>query len=323
MSDYLPSNVRLKYTPSANPPILDRVVFTIDHIHGGGKDLSSTYEVVKHLVKNKVPVTIFMECYDPKNFCKVDEKTAKQIYELDPDLVTLGAHALSIGYTQKEQSERYELICDVIKNITGKRPLTLSYHGKNAGPEKGISFKGIKYARGIKSWTAAQKNNPLDTPVMGLYKVKSAFKYIKLRNEFGFSAALFVHSAELKKNSPQKRVFDTIVKEVKERRLQALDYYTAMSRDFAFDPKCPLAHFTNNKLSQNLHHGHRDGRGDIFQVFELQGFLNELGLDAGLVDGIFGDNTKMAVLMYQVDKGLTADGSIGDETRVSINSYCN
>lgn len=292
MSNYSPSNVRLQYKPSANPPILDRVVFTIDHIHAGGKGLSSTFDVVKYLVKNEIPVAVFMECYDPKNFCKVDEKIAKKIYDLNPDLVTLGAHALSIGHTQKEQSERYNLICDVIKNITGKAPLVLSYHGKNAGSEKGITFKGIKFARGIKSWKAPQKDNPLDTPVMGLYKVKSAFNYIKLRNEIGLSATLFVHSAELKENSPQKQVFDTLVKEVKERRLQALDYYSAMIRDFDNDPKCSLAHFTNNELSQNLHAGHRDGKRGINQVSELQGFLNELGLYAGRVDGIFGDKQK-------------------------------
>ncbi len=323
MPNYSPSNVRLRYSPSANPPILDRVVFTIDHIHGGGKGFPSTYEVVKYLVENKIPVTIFILCTDPQNFCKVDEKRAKKIYDLDPDLVTIGVHALEAGHTQKEQSKGFELVCDVIKSITGKRPLTLSYHGENAGPEKGISFKGIKYARGTKSWKAPQINNPLNTPVMGAYKVKSAFNYIKQRNEFGFSATLFVHSAELKKNAPQKRVFDTLVKEVKANRLQALDYYSAMSRDFNSDPKCPLAHFTNNKLSQNLHHGHRDGRGGISQISELQAFLNELGLDAGRVDGIFGDKTQMAVLMYQVDKELVIDSKVGDSTKASINKYCN
>jgi len=322
MSEYIPSNVLLKYKPSANPPVLDRVVFTIDHIHGGNNHVPSTFDVVKHLIDNNIPVTVFMECSNPKGLCDIDEKEARKIYELNPALVSLGVHALPIGHTQEEQSKRFELICDVIKNIMGKSPVTLSYHGKNAGPENGISFRDIKYARGIKSWTAAQKNNPLDTPVMGLYKVRSAFNYIKLRNEFGFSATLFVHSAELKVNSPQKRVFDTLIKEVRERRLQAMDYYAAMERDFSKLPKCPLAHFKNNKLSQNLYLNHVDGVNGITQVSELQSFLNELGLDAGRVDGFFGKNTKMAVLMYQVDKGLVADGSVGEEMRSSVNTYC-
>ncbi len=328
MPKYIPSNVRLHYKPSANPPMLDRVVFTIDHIHAGDRNLPSTYDVVKHLVENRIPVTIFMECTNPKGFCDVDKKSAREIYNLDPSLVTLGVHALHIGHTQDEQSERLGLLRNVIKEITGSYPKILSYHGKNAGPENGITFRGIKYARGIKPWLAVKKDNPLNTPVMALYKMKDVFKNIRLRNELGLSAAFFVHTNELTSSKPyNKRALDTLVKNVKEGRLQALDYYTAMERDFSSHPKCSLAHFKDNRLSQNLQKDHVDGKNGINQVSELQGFLNELGLDAGRVDGIFGKRTKMAVLMYQVDNNLTVNDSIGGsvnkEVIDSINAYCN
>ncbi len=323
MPEYIQSNVRKKYISSANPPILDRVVFTIDHIHNGNSHVPSTLEVVRFLINKKIPVTVFMECKDPRNKCFIDQEEAQKIYNLNPDLITLGVHSLSIKNTQEKQSENLELINDVILNITGSRSTILSYHGKNAGPEPGIHYNNIIYARGINTWSAPEKDDPLNTPVMGLKTVKSAFEYIKRRNEYGLSATLFVHSVELRNGSPKKRVFDTLVKEVEERRLQALDYYSAMERDFSPNPECPLHFFTNSILNENLHKGHQDGKYGVSQVAELQAFLNEVGADAGEVDGIYGQNTEMAVLMYQIDKNLaTLDGAVNDETRASINNYC-
>ena len=325
MSDYVLSNVTEIYTPSANPPILDKVVFTIDHIHTGGK--YSTYDVVKFLVKNKIPVTVFMECTDHNYSCRKDKVEAEKIFSLNPDLVTLGIHPLAnilpsgLEATNEEQNERRRLISDAIYEITSKRTTILSYHGKGAGPKAGITFEGVEFARGIKSWVAGNKSNPLDTPVVGLANVESAFNYTRSRNELGLSATIFIHTNDLNKYPKQKVVFDTFVRNVIDRRLQALDYYSAMKRDFSSDPQCPLAHFKNNTLSQNLHLNYCD-EGEITQVSELQRFLNELGYDAGEVDGIYGNKTKMAVLMYQVANELLSDGEIGDITRSSINAFC-
>ena len=49
-------------------------------------------------------------------------------------------------------------------------------------------------------------------------------------------------------------------------------------------------------------------------VKKLQSRLNELGYDCGLVDGDFGTGTKNAVIRYQRDKGLIADGVVGQQT---------
>ena len=59
-----------------------------------------------------------------------------------------------------------------------------------------------------------------------------------------------------------------------------------------------------------------------FEVSELQRFLNELGLDAGVADGIFGNRTKLAVIGYQIAHNLSTDGIVGPDTRASINAIC-
>jgi len=322
MPVYVPAYVgNITYGESAKPPRLDKIVFTIDHIHNGGPGIYSTYDVVAHLVKHKIPVTIFMECTDPTNLCRIDKKYAKKIYELSPEFVSLGVHALPRGHTQEEQSNRLNLINDAIEEITGKRSNILSYHGANAGPEPGIHFDGIKYARGIKTWFAAQRPNKLNTPIMYLNSVSSAFKYIKARNKAGLSASLFVHTVELRSGSRLKLVFDTLVKQVIQQKLHAVKYYPAMEVDYSAS-RCPLRFFTDGFLSQNLYLGHVDGSGKIFQVKELQHFLNLLGYGAGKTDGVYGPRTAMAVLLFQVDNDIPADGQVGTRTRESINTFC-
>lgn len=49
-----------------------------------------------------------------------------------------------------------------------------------------------------------------------------------------------------------------------------------------------------------------------------QAFLNMSGYPCGLEDGIFGKNTRIAVIDYQRDHGLTPDGIIGPKTWASI-----
>ena len=328
------------YSFSANPPVLDKIVFTIDHIHKGGPGIYSTVDVVRHLVSKQIPVTVFLQCTDPANLCALDSRNAQDVFDLDPNLVSFGIHTLSRGKSQSDQNNNLDLISNMILNITGQSPVISSYHGANAGPENGITFNGVQYARGIHSqWTTVQVEDRLNTPVMGLNTVNQSFDYLRLRNQADLSATLFVHSAELKNGSNRKKVFDTLIKAVSDRNLQAIDYFRAMQVDFnstTIDPTtptpptpepppsqpCPLRHFTDNRIIQFLRINSRDGVNGNFQVIELQRFLNELGLSAGNADGIFGVNTKLAVIGFQINNNLDADGIVGPNTRASINAYC-
>ena len=65
-----------------------------------------------------------------------------------------------------------------------------------------------------------------------------------------------------------------------------------------------------------LYHTSPPLRGD--DVAELQRRLGALGFDAGRVDGIFGEDTQRAVLEFQRNAGLTADGVCGPATRAVL-----
>ena len=58
-------------------------------------------------------------------------------------------------------------------------------------------------------------------------------------------------------------------------------------------------------------------------VKKLQSTLNSLGYHAGSADGIFGRNTKKAVMNFQRDHGLSIDGIVGPATLTTINSQLN
>lgn len=53
-------------------------------------------------------------------------------------------------------------------------------------------------------------------------------------------------------------------------------------------------------------------------VVKVQKRLNELGYNSGTADGIFGNNTKNAVIRFQKNKNLDADGIIGPSTWKSL-----
>ena len=57
-------------------------------------------------------------------------------------------------------------------------------------------------------------------------------------------------------------------------------------------------------------------KGDY--VLAWQKFLNMSGYPCGAEDGVFGKNTRIAVINYQKDHGLVADGVIGKKTWESI-----
>lgn len=54
-------------------------------------------------------------------------------------------------------------------------------------------------------------------------------------------------------------------------------------------------------------------------VEALQGFLNNSGFDCGLVDGVFGNKTKIAVIKFQLANNLDGDGIVGAKTRLELN----
>ena len=53
-------------------------------------------------------------------------------------------------------------------------------------------------------------------------------------------------------------------------------------------------------------------------VKKLQQKLSEMGYNIGPIDGIFGPKTEAAVIKYQIDKTLHADGVVGDQTWNSL-----
>lgn len=55
------------------------------------------------------------------------------------------------------------------------------------------------------------------------------------------------------------------------------------------------------------------------KVSDLQQNLTKLGYDTKGTDGIFGDNTKSAVIAFQRDHGLSQDGIAGKDTQNAIN----
>ena len=57
-------------------------------------------------------------------------------------------------------------------------------------------------------------------------------------------------------------------------------------------------------------------RGEVVRL--LQDFLADIGYTPGTADGIFGNNTKKAVIAFQNDAGLSADGIIGEKTWTAL-----
>jgi len=54
------------------------------------------------------------------------------------------------------------------------------------------------------------------------------------------------------------------------------------------------------------------------EVADLQVKLNSLGYAAGTVDGMFGTRTQAAVVLFQKEEGLRADGVVGPSTMATL-----
>ncbi len=56
-------------------------------------------------------------------------------------------------------------------------------------------------------------------------------------------------------------------------------------------------------------------------VMKIQSVLKKIGYDPGVLDGVFGNETQSAVIRFQQNNGLTADGIIGEETYKILNKF--
>jgi peptidoglycan hydrolase-like protein with peptidoglycan-binding domain len=54
-------------------------------------------------------------------------------------------------------------------------------------------------------------------------------------------------------------------------------------------------------------------------VSDLQEALDTLGFDPGEIDGVFGEDTRSAVIAFQQSKAISADGVVGPTTWLNIN----
>jgi peptidoglycan hydrolase-like protein with peptidoglycan-binding domain len=55
-------------------------------------------------------------------------------------------------------------------------------------------------------------------------------------------------------------------------------------------------------------------------VTRVQEFLKTLKLYSGQIDGIFGPQTKAAVIKFQQNQGLTVDGIVGTQTAIALDN---
>jgi hypothetical protein len=57
---------------------------------------------------------------------------------------------------------------------------------------------------------------------------------------------------------------------------------------------------------------------DTVDIRKVQERLNELGYDCGPADGVKGPQTEEAIKQFQRDKGLEADGIVGQKTKNAL-----
>jgi Putative peptidoglycan binding domain len=85
----------------------------------------------------------------------------------------------------------------------------------------------------------------------------------------------------------------------------------------------PTTPSTDEASSFTLPDGTKLRRGeenDAAVVTELQQALTSAGYDPGAADGVYGQGTEAAVVAFQEDNGLTADGVVGPDTATALNN---
>lgn len=58
-----------------------------------------------------------------------------------------------------------------------------------------------------------------------------------------------------------------------------------------------------------------------YYVRLLQVCLSTIGFDVGVIDGIYGPNTEYAIVLFQRDQGLVADGIAGERTWRRLSNF--
>jgi len=79
-----------------------------------------------------------------------------------------------------------------------------------------------------------------------------------------------------------------------------------------------LTIFTTNAFAENYNLLNIGSRGS--EVVNLQKALNEQGYNSGVIDGIYGYNTKSAVTNFQKSNSLVVDGIAGQNTQSKLYS---
>ncbi|MGB0925177.1 MAG: peptidoglycan-binding domain-containing protein, partial [Minisyncoccia bacterium] len=77
------------------------------------------------------------------------------------------------------------------------------------------------------------------------------------------------------------------------------------------------ASMLSNHMGVNITYGSRGTR-----VMELQSCMNAAGYNTGVVDGIYGSNTRAGVMAFQASKGLVVDGIVGVMTTPAFQAAC-
>ncbi len=92
------------------------------------------------------------------------------------------------------------------------------------------------------------------------------------------------------------------------KRLKASKYYTASEEKYTAT-LCSLYREFLRSVSV---------RFDLYSVLGVQQALDALGYEPGALDGIDGPKTKAAIVAFQRDNGLVADGVVGRLTRAEL-----
>lgn len=231
MPHYQPSSVSGQYTHMARPPFPDKISFTLDHLQVSTPAAPGTADIVRYLTARDIPVTVFVRCAEPRNGCPRNRPLAEEVYRINPRLVTLGVHSRSKTRPRQEQLDNLAAINNMIEDITGKKSMVMSYHGKNAGPVPGFSFPGMRYCRGITSKWSSAGFDGFNTPVVSANTIKKCYAEVAAMNKSGLVPTLFFHSHELSK-APGHRIFksrfDNFVNDIVHKNLQAVHYLEAM-----------------------------------------------------------------------------------------------
>ncbi|OCP17388.1 MULTISPECIES: peptidoglycan-binding domain-containing protein [unclassified Ensifer] len=180
----------------------------------------------------------------------------------------------------------------------------------------------LEIGRDLEITPAAQEGNNKGTIAICLHGLKSenftAAQYAtvlslcqQINNAYGGAVTFHGHCEVARKACP---VFDY-------KRVLGLSAGklprdpTAPNRDISM-PRMPgIEHLEEPSAGRTMVLKHGDKSGGVFDV---QKRLSALGYFVGKIEGDFGDRTRAAVLAFQADNHLIADGKVGPATREAM-----